>query len=148
MCRQLHQMLPCMKSQLVVIDKFPNTSKDFSNYLSPLLKLNSCISFPTPHFFFFSLHKYVRACLRDSATASRKIRPRKTERARGGGVEKHGEGMCEEEEERRKGGRGKRRECVGLESWTRRRTASVFISSLSGDGQSFIIREAVSGTYF
>lgn len=50
-CRQLHQMMPCMKSQLLVIDKFPNTSKDFSNYLSPLLKLNSCISFPTSLFF-------------------------------------------------------------------------------------------------
>lgn len=49
-CRQLHQMMPCMKSQLLVIDKFPNTSKDFSNYLSPLLKLNSCISFRTSLF--------------------------------------------------------------------------------------------------
>ena len=38
MCRQLHQMLPCMKSQLVVIDKFPNTSKDFLNYLPTLIK--------------------------------------------------------------------------------------------------------------
>lgn len=74
MCRQLHQMLPCMKSQLVVIDKFPNTSKDFSNYLSPLLKLNSCISPPhTPPILFFFFQGYVRACLCDSAAASRKI---------------------------------------------------------------------------
>lgn len=61
MCRQLHQMLPCMKSQLVVIDKFPNTSKDFSNYLSPLLKLYSCISFFPPILPFFLSQGYVRA---------------------------------------------------------------------------------------
>lgn len=40
----------------------------------------------------------MRACLCDSATASRKIRQRKTARARGGGVERHGGGEEEKEE--------------------------------------------------
>lgn len=142
MCRQLHQMLPCMKSQLVVIDKFPNTSKDFSNYLSPLLKLNSCISFPTPHFFFSSSASMCeRVCVIVQQQAEKDARERRREREEVGLRGMVGGGG-------RKGGRGKRQECVGLESWTRRRTASVFISSLSSDGQSFIIKKAVSWIYF
>lgn len=97
MCRQLHQMLPCMKSQLVVIDKFPNTSKDFSNYLSPLLKLYSCISFFPPSFLFF----LPRVCV------SRKIcsrgRERETERGeikKGRESEKGREWVKEREGER------------------------------------------------
>lgn len=84
----------------------------------------------------------MRACLCDSATASRKIHPRKTERAGGlSGIEGGEKELREKKEEKEE--EGKRRECVGLESWTRQRTASVFICSLSYDGQSFIIREAV-----
>lgn len=117
MCRQLHQMLPCMKSQLVVIDKFPNTSKDFSNYLSPLLKLNSCISLPPtpPHPFFFQ--GYVRACLSDSAAASRKICLR--ERDREGEIKREGN------RERKKGER--ERVYVGLACWTYEQTASIYL---------------------
>lgn len=138
MCRQLHQMLPCMKSQLVVIDKFPNTSKDFSNYLSPLLKLNSCISFP-PSFFF---QGYVRACFCDSAGASRKICFRERARERDRGTER-------ERREEIKRERKRERKCMLDWSAGHTNRQHPFISSWSTNGQDFIIsREAVSRTYF
>lgn len=118
-------MLPCMKSQLVVIDKFPNTSKDFSNYLSPLLKLSSCISPPSPlptSYFFFQ--GCVLACLYDSAAASSKICLRESERQKRRDKD-GGEERAEEEKEEEE--RVRESVYVGLEWWTYEQTASIYL---------------------
>lgn len=125
-CRQLHQILPCMKSQLVVIDKFPNTSKDFSNYLAPLLKLNSCISFPTFIWVCACMSMFVWWCSSKQKNILERMR----------GIER----------KRDRGKKRRRRESECRTEVLDRRQP--FISPLSTDGQSFIIREAVSWTYF